>query len=224
MGEKQHCPGLPLSAAPGKRWLEPKFRSKAVMSRWADICDSDSDSDLSEFSSGPARKEPIDQSQQKDSCTQVVFGFGTDKETTILSKVVILTPGCFLPCESDDASAHNAPSVGSLQHNEGTCRPCVFAWTSSGCHHGVDCRFCHFKHSRNRDNRPCRVRRKRFQRRLESVMQWMAEEVDWLFNNPDWLSLVCAKLPQFLQHDANVRSKIERKLVAHAFDLLSKSK
>lgn len=36
-----------------------------------------------------------------------------------------------------------APSVGSLNHNLGECRPCAFFWKPGSCTNGVDCRHCH---------------------------------------------------------------------------------
>ena len=42
-------------------------------------------------------------------------------------------------------SMHTAPaevSVGSLNHADGTCKPCAFMHTK-GCQSGADCSFCH---------------------------------------------------------------------------------
>merc|ERR1712232_820114 len=35
------------------------------------------------------------------------------------------------------------PTVGSIGHHAGNCRPCAFMWKGSGCSNGVDCPFCH---------------------------------------------------------------------------------
>jgi len=205
-------PGLPLLATHGTMRPEPKLLSKAAKSRWADMCDSDSDDDLIEFSRALVREETIDMCQPNGSCAQMVIGIGTEKEATTVDE-------CLLPLQSDFSNAQIGPSVGSLQHHQGTCRPCVFARTSSGCHNGVHCRFCHFMHKRKAQVRPCKERRRRFHQRLEDVMRWMEEEAEWLFNDPDWLALVFAKLPQFLSCESEVKRKVERKLVAHALDV-----
>mmetsp|Transcript_124813 Transcript_124813/g.312140 ORF Transcript_124813/g.312140 Transcript_124813/m.312140 type:complete len:328 (+) Transcript_124813:110-1093(+) len=34
------------------------------------------------------------------------------------------------------------PTVGSLTHNTGSCKPCAFVF-KDGCQNGVDCQFCH---------------------------------------------------------------------------------
>merc|ERR1711879_55240 len=34
------------------------------------------------------------------------------------------------------------PSIGSVGHSTGTCRPCIFVH-SKGCESGVNCTFCH---------------------------------------------------------------------------------
>jgi len=35
------------------------------------------------------------------------------------------------------------PSVGSLQHGSGDCKPCAWFWKSQGCQNGRDCMHCH---------------------------------------------------------------------------------
>merc|ERR1711937_208138 len=41
-------------------------------------------------------------------------------------------PGCPAP----------APTIGSMGHNVGKCKPCAFAYTK-GCADGWNCKFCH---------------------------------------------------------------------------------
>jgi len=40
------------------------------------------------------------------------------------------------------ANAGEVPSVGSVGHAEGTCKPCAFLYTK-GCENGINCPFCH---------------------------------------------------------------------------------
>merc|ERR1712046_254763 len=36
------------------------------------------------------------------------------------------------------------PSIGSVYHHMGFCRPCDFVYRHGGCRSGADCQFCHF--------------------------------------------------------------------------------
>jgi len=50
-------------------------------------------------------------------------------------------------------------------------------------------------------------------------MQWMETEADWLFDDPHWLELVFARLPEFLKHKPEVRGKVQQQLLVHACTL-----
>jgi len=59
----------------------------------------------------------------------------------------------------------NATSVGSILHEEGTCKPCVFAHSErKECQNGVQCVFCHFAHPPKRRLRFCKKRRMEMKR------------------------------------------------------------
>jgi len=45
-----------------------------------------------------------------------------------------------------DGEAKQVPSIGSVGHAEGLCRPCHYQPTKRGCSLGKDCDFCHFAH------------------------------------------------------------------------------
>mmetsp|Transcript_15760 Transcript_15760/g.36231 ORF Transcript_15760/g.36231 Transcript_15760/m.36231 type:complete len:188 (-) Transcript_15760:46-609(-) len=45
--------------------------------------------------------------------------------------------------EPRTAAEANGPSVGSVFHVRGQCRPCAWHWRSEGCRSGADCRYCH---------------------------------------------------------------------------------
>jgi hypothetical protein len=36
-----------------------------------------------------------------------------------------------------------APTLGSLTHNMGQCKPCAFVFKEDGCQSGIQCKFCH---------------------------------------------------------------------------------
>lgn len=51
-------------------------------------------------------------------------------------------------------------SYGSIKHESGTCKPCVFfRHPRKGCHNGVRCLFCHFPHEPKKRVRVSRKRR-----------------------------------------------------------------
>lgn len=35
------------------------------------------------------------------------------------------------------------PSVGSILHGTGSCKPCAWFWKPQGCHNGTECGHCH---------------------------------------------------------------------------------
>ncbi|EZG71761.1 hypothetical protein GNI_052250 [Gregarina niphandrodes] len=48
----------------------------------------------------------------------------------------------------------DCPSVGSLVHTTGLCKPCVFAHKMSRvCLNGINCAFCHYSHAHRRRRR-----------------------------------------------------------------------
>merc|ERR1719454_644713 len=42
----------------------------------------------------------------------------------------------------DDEKDVELPSIGSLGHSQGTCKPCAY-FHKGGCGNGTDCPFCH---------------------------------------------------------------------------------
>jgi len=55
-------------------------------------------------------------------------------------------------------------SVGSALHDQGTCKPCLFRYTSTDCKNGYNCAFCHLSHRRGSRNRPCKGKRDRYKK------------------------------------------------------------
>lgn len=59
-------------------------------------------------------------------------------------------------------------SIGSIVHEEGTCKPCVFAHNErKACQNGVNCHFCHFAHPPKRRMRYCKKKRMEMKRLAE---------------------------------------------------------
>lgn len=51
-------------------------------------------------------------------------------------------------------------TIGSIPHEEGACKPCVFAHSERKiCQNGVQCTFCHFPHPPKRRLRFCKKKR-----------------------------------------------------------------
>lgn len=59
-------------------------------------------------------------------------------------------------------------SIGSIHHDEGTCKPCVFAFhETKRCENGVRCPFCHFMHPPKKRVRLCKKKRMELKRLQE---------------------------------------------------------
>jgi len=43
----------------------------------------------------------------------------------------------------NDDGLESFPSIGSVHHASGTCRPCAWFWKRQGCRNGTECRHCH---------------------------------------------------------------------------------
>jgi hypothetical protein len=74
----------------------------------------------------------------------------------------------------------NLLSAGSIYHDEGTCKPCVFFNSDKGksCENGIYCRFCHFKHE------PKKRQRLSKKKRLERRSREEGRTPDELQRNP----------------------------------------
>mmetsp|Transcript_111900 Transcript_111900/g.281624 ORF Transcript_111900/g.281624 Transcript_111900/m.281624 type:complete len:221 (+) Transcript_111900:83-745(+) len=59
-------------------------------------------------------------------------------------------------------------SVGSGLHYAGRCRPCQWVWSESGCVHGAQCSYCHFRHASSKV-RPCKGRRASYRKLIRNI-------------------------------------------------------
>lgn len=63
-------------------------------------------------------------------------------------------------------------SVGSAHHETGNCKgPCRYFFTPSGCTKGQDCIFCHLDHENYVYARPCKSKRMKAKKLVDSVSQ-----------------------------------------------------
>mmetsp|Transcript_87932 Transcript_87932/g.283929 ORF Transcript_87932/g.283929 Transcript_87932/m.283929 type:complete len:110 (+) Transcript_87932:593-922(+) len=58
-------------------------------------------------------------------------------------------------------------SIGSMKHEAGLCKPCVFFPSVIGCSNGITCLFCHITHARAQ-RRLCKNKRERYKKLIES--------------------------------------------------------
>lgn len=66
-------------------------------------------------------------------------------------------------------------TIGSIGHEEGTCKPCVFAHSEKRkCENGIHCPFCHFVHAPKVRVRMCKRKRDERKRQEELERQQVA--------------------------------------------------
>lgn len=48
----------------------------------------------------------------------------------------------------------DVPTLGSLGHSQGQCKPCFYVFSRNGCKFGRSCMYCHLNHARPKKERP----------------------------------------------------------------------
>jgi len=156
-------------------------------------CVTSSDGSLSSTHRGPGAKQKVkklcNRSLGRDSASS---GSGTNNSTdepqgqSDQSQFVSFDDGTSSAGESSPSGAGSGmedgagtqaqcaegfPSVGSMKHENGTCRVCLFVNTLIGCNKGLACEFCHLQHKRS-DGRPraCKGKRERYKKLVEMKM------------------------------------------------------
>jgi len=79
-------------------------------------------------------------------------GSGETSSSSVMSR---------LDDNAESSQRVNVASAGSVHHDEGSCIPCIFVNTKSGCHNGTGCEFCHLFHKKR--SRPYKDKRERAQ-------------------------------------------------------------
>jgi len=102
----------------------------------------------------------------------------------------------------------------------GTCTPCLFVGRGEGCRKGQQCEFCHVRHQRKRRDRPCKGRRDRFYRVLETIHAEIEQKAETLVKDPNWFDDYMEKLPGFVHNYPNMKSNIMQGFIAHAEKVL----
>jgi len=98
----------------------------------------------------------------------------------------------------------NPTSLGSANHFEGGCKPCLFVVQHRECRNGIDCTFCHFPHKRASAGKRGRLRK--YMERAENIID----------KDPDQLDHITAKLPASIDQDEKRKTDVIGKLVARA--------
>lgn len=71
-------------------------------------------------------------------------------------------------------------SIGSTGHEEGTCKPCVFAYNENKpCGNGLRCSFCHYLHPPKKRVRLCKKKRMELKKQQEEEAMEMEDEERW---------------------------------------------
>lgn len=132
-----------------------------------------------DFPAGPS--SPSDRRAR--SCPAVVSGFREPEQipTPRAHRIGVAVPhqrciGIDLDADlsQDDLLVDDLPSAGSIGHEAGTCKPCVFYHTK-GCANGSSCTFCHLcdaqEKRRRRLGKPGESQRQTRMRRERRQMQ-----------------------------------------------------
>merc|ERR1712176_548806 len=69
-------------------------------------------------------------------------------------------------------------SLGSINHDTGTCKPCLFSNSKTGCQNGRMCQFCHFPHKRKDKPRPCKGKRERYRKLIQRMEDLIEADPD----------------------------------------------
>lgn len=70
----------------------------------------------------------------------------------------------------------SALALAAELHEQGTCQPCLYANSKSGCLNGAACRFCHFPHSKKKRPRPCKAKRQQCKQIVNYIQANFAED------------------------------------------------
>eukprot|EP00445_Apocalathium_hangoei_P016012 CAMPEP_0203906848 /NCGR_PEP_ID=MMETSP0359-20131031/48421_1 /ASSEMBLY_ACC=CAM_ASM_000338 /TAXON_ID=268821 /ORGANISM="Scrippsiella Hangoei, Strain SHTV-5" /LENGTH=316 /DNA_ID=CAMNT_0050831561 /DNA_START=65 /DNA_END=1015 /DNA_ORIENTATION=- len=75
--------------------------------------------------------------------------------------------------QEDDGAAARLISVGSVRHEAGSCKPCLFYVAEDGCSMGFECNFCHETHKKKTRPRPSKVARAKCKRMVAEVEDYL---------------------------------------------------
>jgi len=118
-----------------------------------------------------------------------------------------------------DAHSGCDASVGSQGHATRDCRPCAFVRSAAGCKFGTACNFCHVvgEHPEAVRVRPCKGKRERLKRQLQTIEKAVAQD-------PDLLASGSLTLPALVDRNSKTHARVMAHLAqvaANAYQGLS---
>jgi hypothetical protein len=143
-----------------------KLRNKALTKEQLAVMDTSSGS---QTISGGAARNQFHSSSLSDSASSALQS--SDLESSVDG------PGAQGPgdarelAQQEGLAAGDHPSVGSIRHELGACKPCLFVRTHVGCQNGMNCTFCHYLHKSKSKPRPCKGKRDRYRKLLIRMEQ-----------------------------------------------------
>ncbi|CAJ1412795.1 unnamed protein product, partial [Effrenium voratum] len=72
----------------------------------------------------------------------------------------------------------DVPTVGSLGHSNGNCKPCFYMFSKTGCNFGRSCRYCHLDHVKRKKDRPPKLVRQECKEIANQVFQSASEPAE----------------------------------------------
>jgi len=96
-----------------------------------------------------------------------------EQQQFIDQRMADVNPEQFLPegIRLSDIAAQGLPSIGSIWHRDGICKPCVFMYNGI-CLKGTRCQFCHLSHNAEQ------VRRVRPSKRTRNLLRQQHDDDD----------------------------------------------
>mmetsp|Transcript_8075 Transcript_8075/g.18900 ORF Transcript_8075/g.18900 Transcript_8075/m.18900 type:complete len:202 (-) Transcript_8075:236-841(-) len=96
------------------------------------------------------------------------------------------------------------PSLGSMQHEAGTCTPCVFANSPTvGCRKGPFCSFCHYRHRISSEKRLPKAKREQLRKFIQHLTAAVEKDPEYLEKNKVQIPASLEKNPALLRSIVN---------------------
>eukprot|EP00443_Scrippsiella_acuminata_P024271 CAMPEP_0115205998 /NCGR_PEP_ID=MMETSP0270-20121206/19976_1 /TAXON_ID=71861 /ORGANISM="Scrippsiella trochoidea, Strain CCMP3099" /LENGTH=226 /DNA_ID=CAMNT_0002619551 /DNA_START=77 /DNA_END=757 /DNA_ORIENTATION=+ len=132
-------------------------------------------SDSAQVPDGPLSNEPMKvnivkslQSRSEDSgeeTNMTTTAFPSMQPAKIQGKREVASP-------MTEGTVSELSSIGSGLHHLGRCRPCQWVWSESGCVHGAQCSYCHFRHDSSiKETRPCKGKRAYYRKLIARIAE-----------------------------------------------------
>mmetsp|Transcript_46261 Transcript_46261/g.107583 ORF Transcript_46261/g.107583 Transcript_46261/m.107583 type:complete len:247 (-) Transcript_46261:83-823(-) len=113
----------------------------------------------------------------------------------------------------EDVDQGPPPSIGSVHHAAGNCRPCIHFRAGGNCVAGESCRYCHFHHSvrqfkAKNKTRPCKGKRDRYRK-------FSARVLESIYTDPWHFDVEHLELPLSIRSNPILRRKFDARMQTH---------